>query len=305
MINTSATGGYLAPSSPAPAEDIAFDRFFQAVIAVVLEVRRNHKKREREFRRLLAAEKPAEAAAFLASHLPDEGPNKFMINLLSELSAHRSEISALRVHWTVDLAAIEPLRVNFTTASLNESDEQFMQLAEATAAEPVTRDSSGADLQVTPEETAMRRLIRRNLRLKGGWLILCVFGFNFVLSVIEAYMRWRLTFGLFMWPLACFLFLFLSPTGGPLVAKEWLIVPGGLLLRKQGKDRTKSDLELFGPQSSILVALQTRKEAWSVIITDGNRKESIILTMREVDMLLRAWLSPIPPPSVEKLVDLT
>lgn len=35
MINTSATGGYLAPSSPAPAEDIAFDRFFQAVIAGV------------------------------------------------------------------------------------------------------------------------------------------------------------------------------------------------------------------------------------------------------------------------------
>lgn len=32
MPNTSATGGYLAPSSAAPVNDEAFDRFFQAVI---------------------------------------------------------------------------------------------------------------------------------------------------------------------------------------------------------------------------------------------------------------------------------
>ena len=35
MPNTSATGGYLAPSSTAPAEDIAFERFAQAVVAGV------------------------------------------------------------------------------------------------------------------------------------------------------------------------------------------------------------------------------------------------------------------------------
>lgn len=32
MPNTSASGGYLAPSSTAPAEDEAFDRFFQALV---------------------------------------------------------------------------------------------------------------------------------------------------------------------------------------------------------------------------------------------------------------------------------
>lgn len=35
MPNTSATGGYLAPSSAAPSEDIAFERFMQAVIVGV------------------------------------------------------------------------------------------------------------------------------------------------------------------------------------------------------------------------------------------------------------------------------
>ncbi|OWY71852.1 hypothetical protein B7486_09335 [cyanobacterium TDX16] len=276
-----------------------------AVVGVVLENRRKHAIRRREFRRLVWEKKPAEAAAYLASHISDEGPNKFTMNLLAELVAHRAGVSAMRVHWTQKPTAIEPLIVSFTPASLNESDEQFVQLADATSKQESAQEKPDGDLRVAPEDSAIGRLLRRNLRLKGGRLMLGILVFNFVFAAIEAYGRWRLTFGLVMWSATIAMYLFASPTGGPLRSKEWLIVPGGLLLRKQGKDRTKSDLDLFSPQSSMLLALQTRKETWSVIVTDGNRKESVILTSHEADMALRAWLSPIPPPSVEKLVDLT
>lgn len=40
-------------------------------------------------------------------------------------------------------------------------------------------------------------------------------------------------------------------------------------------------------------------------VTDEEVRDNFQATKRETNLLLRAWLSPLPPPPVEKLVDLT
>ena len=41
-----------------------------------------------------------------------------------------------------------------------------------------------------------------------------------------------------------------------------------------------------------------------VVVARKDEFERVVLTRREADFVLRAWLSPLSPPAVEKLTDL-
>ena len=44
---------------------------------------------------------------------------------------------------------------------------------------------------------------------------------------------------------------------------------------------------------------------WRLSVADAESSEITTITDRERQLLLRAWLSPVPPPPLEQLVDLS
>ncbi len=102
-----------------------------------------------------------------------------------------------------------------------------------------------------------------------------------------------------------FLFL-LGPTrGGPYERAQWLLVPGGVLVRKAVRRSTRSRLHLFDRRRSTLCLSQYRRQRWLVVAADAEECEQTLATDREAHFLLRAWLSPLEPPPADRLTDLT
>lgn len=86
-------------------------------------------------------------------------------------------------------------------------------------------------------------------------------------------------------------------------AGQWLLVPGGLLIRSQPWFSDRSQLELLTPNEAVLVFYIRRDVTW-VLVAGSNRRFRKCVTRREADLLVRAWCSPLSPPSIELLTDL-
>ncbi|RMF85618.1 MAG: hypothetical protein D6744_01160 [Planctomycetota bacterium] len=88
---------------------------------------------------------------------------------------------------------------------------------------------------------------------------------------------------------------------------RWMLVPGGLLLMSPRRGSTKWNLHVFDRRASVLIAYVIRgvKGAYTVVVADRDHSASRDITDVELDMLLRAWISPLPPPDVERLAELT
>lgn len=82
----------------------------------------------------------------------------------------------------------------------------------------------------------------------------------------------------------------------------WLVVPGGVLVRRTHLHRPTA-LRLFTGRACLLIAVAT-EDHWRVAVADAHGAAARNLSQCELDTLLRAWLSPLPPPALETLSDL-
>jgi hypothetical protein len=83
------------------------------------------------------------------------------------------------------------------------------------------------------------------------------------------------------------------------------VVPGGLLFRELARRSGTWNLHVFDRRKSVLIAHRGNFNRWTISVGDNDQRRQITVTQNEADLLLRAWLSPIPPPPVEQLSDLT
>ncbi|MEK6642584.1 MAG: hypothetical protein AABZ08_01645 [Planctomycetota bacterium] len=84
---------------------------------------------------------------------------------------------------------------------------------------------------------------------------------------------------------------------------QYFAVPGGVLVRTAGWWDEKAKLRVLTRSSCVLGIVVEQDSLTYVIIADTVSEEQLLLNSSEVTVLLRAWLSPIPPPDVKKLVD--
>ena len=87
--------------------------------------------------------------------------------------------------------------------------------------------------------------------------------------------------------------------------RQWLVAPGGLILRESSFCRRAWKLHLFDRRQSVLIAHRASKRQWVAFVADREMHRQATLTESEAEFLLRAWLSPLRPPPVERLSDLT
>lgn len=88
---------------------------------------------------------------------------------------------------------------------------------------------------------------------------------------------------------------------------QWLLVPGGLAMISPRIGQGRWNLHIVDRREAVLVAYAAYGQArrFVVLVADPQNTYSRQVTRIELDMLLRAWISPLHPPSPEQLSDLT
>jgi len=205
------------------------------------------------------------------------------------------EGSVIRVISSPDPVSTNPLDVRIEPTELNQVDENFLQFA-ATGigrrAEAALRlmDKSDWERWLRRDPQA-RELAVISLFMIGmaGWsmatrrqipFFAIAFGVGFILTFI-----WNLS------PLN-------RQTTNP------LIVNGGILVSSSGRRHGYFNY-LFRREDAVLVVHRTQGEKWRWIVADRKGGGWVFGdgTQMEVEVLLRAWLSPLPPPPIERLAD--
>ena len=60
---------------------------------------------------------------------------------------------------------------------------------------------------------------------------------------------------------------------------------------------------MFPRAASFILLYPLRKKQWILVVADEEHCESILGLRSELELALRAWLSPLEPPSLERLSD--
>lgn len=211
---------------------------------------------------------------------------------------------AVRIARPLRATPIHPLDVPFEPLPLDESVPLFVGLeqhAEATRGEtePTQAAHPSADGKLA------RRGLRRRILLGGGWIMIAIFAVNAALAGWEAYRARHITFSSVMWTV--YLIIALAGWGRSCAwrsQQQWLLVPGGLASRRARFRRRDWELHLFRRESSVLIVKNGSQQLWTAHIADDKEYQLARMTTREASMLLRAWLSPLPTPMLERLSDL-
>jgi hypothetical protein len=197
-----------------------------------------------------------------------------------------------------------PLDVPFEPLPLNESSMAFASLDGATwsrdAAEAVQTENSPGLFDLPPAW-------RRRLTLGVSWILVLLFVTNLTQSSVRAVRVGKPTLELIWWVSLLFLTftgLGLGGLGAWRSTDQWLLVPGGLVRRSARSRSGEWAIHLYTPASSLLFICEGRRTTRRVSVADAKTSAATEVTIAEAELLLRAWLSPIPPPSIEQLSDL-
>ncbi len=205
----------------------------------------------------------------------------------------------IRSYLSDERPRVEPIDVPFEPVPLDQSDAMFSGLEVST-----TSDGAGS---VDGESRQTKTGFARRIEFFGGRRVVVFLG---VVVVIDALLHWMTGTMLSptFWMLVVCLLVILLGIGGVGAwqhNKQWLLVPGGLAVRKTArKAASKWGVRLYTRRSSVLFVRQTTKRNWLVCVAEVASSDHVMVTRAEVEMLLRAWLSPLTPPSVHQLSDL-
>ncbi len=201
-------------------------------------------------------------------------------------------------------APIDPLIVPFEPVPLDESVPLFVGLEQYAGAACGGTCTSRAD-DASADERASRGAFRRRILLGGGWLMIAIFAFNAAMGGWESYRARHVTLNAAMWTVYFIVALVgVGGRGAWRSRQQWLLVPGGLASRRTRFRRRDWELHLFQRESSVLIVRNDSRQIWAAYVADGQTHQMARMTGREAVMLLRAWLSPLPTPPLERLSDL-
>lgn len=225
---------------------------------------------------------------------------------MAKLLVRRGRLGeTVRMQRKGEFAPVQPLTVVFEPRLLDESDSAFAELEAATTCQPAAAGGASLAAPIDRDDSTMLRHVKRNLKLRGGWAFVVMFATFLLRSAWESYQRGAITWELPFWAAMTLLFL-IGPDRGVLSGRaQWLLAPGGLLVRKAVRRSTRSQLHLFDRRRSVLCMSQHRQKRWLVVVADTEACELTLTTDREADFLLRAWLSPLQPPPPDRLTDFT
>jgi len=260
---------------------------------------------KRSIKASIDASRPDEIAAAMEAHFEHRKwrPGNLTGFFLSTMAKAGRVGVTIRACKKAQREHIKPIHVRFEPIPLNEADPSFAELRSdpgvtGSAADGTTRQQS--------DNVERHQTFKRNLRFAGGWLPLLAF---VVLAVVLTYqlatggaidpihVLWLVMVGVSL--------LGIGGRGAWKSRRQWLLVPGGVVARRPARKKSLWKLHLFDRRKSVLFLQQEQSNIWRAWVADNELKESVQLTQVEAHTLLCAWLSPLIPPPVEHLSDLT
>lgn len=185
---------------------------------------------------------------------------------------------------------ITPLGQPFEARLLSQRDQGFAELAAAA-------DAMAASGKQLPESPSDRRAARRR-QVAFVFSAMMITAFYFLALQQVWYGRFHVI------ALGASVGLALGAVGyvSNAFRVRWLIVPGGVLLRRL-RLRGPAALHVVSRRTGVLIAVGTGS-SWQVSVADAEACAVSGMTDKELEIVLRAWVSPLPPPAVETLSDL-
>jgi hypothetical protein len=311
-----ASFGVLAAGLAVAVSHLAGIRGFSASFAVgvliaplfIVSFRLGRRSQERRIARIVSNGPRSELAEVVcaavqpASWPSDKHP---VSELARRLALHGRSDETIRMQWSGESQIIEPLMVAFEPTLLDETDPRFEDFRSA-AAPTDNQDSTPSAARSNHDDVLNAHRVKRNMLalLRNAWIVVLMLAFFTFRSAWESYQRRSITLGLLFWVTMITVLLCSPARGGWFGTRQWLLTPGSLIVRKaRWRDRT-SRVHLFERRKSVLCLYQQREEQWLLAVADADACEQTVATDAEVSLLLRAWLSPLEPPPVERLSDL-
>ncbi len=195
---------------------------------------------------------------------------------------------------------IRPIPVPFEPVTLDEADPAFHNLSSGLDASDDKSKGGPDSIQVrSPEQLWFASYLKHH----GG--VLGLVGALIVL-VLGAFAMWKkpilgITFYTMSIIIASSL---LRPRPGWRQRGRWLIVPSALVYRRLGRTGSRMDVRVIPRRNSVLCVSSAAPLVWKVRFAHATGSYEITCSEAEANMLLRAWLSPLPPPTLDKLSDL-
>ncbi|MBU0718165.1 MAG: hypothetical protein KJ749_07960 [Planctomycetes bacterium] len=198
--------------------------------------------------------------------------------------------------------AIDPIPVNFEARPLDEADESVIALEEAV---DDLQDSDEAEPESTATRAPLARRARRNFALGGGCLSTGIYSMMILMGLWDSTANGRIAPMLIVGIGWMMLHLFMAGGLGSVFGyAQWFVVPGGVLVRDTGRRAKDVCLHVYDRRESALIVHRMRAGSCAVLVADADSHHRTTITRHEATLLLRAWLSPVPPPPVEQLTDL-
>jgi hypothetical protein len=256
-----------------------------------------------KLRRELRHNPPHSVPSVLRTVLPET--TSFMSQLIQSTARQLAELGikgvTIRGCEPRHAIAIEPLTVTIEPLPLDESLPTIARIASGNT-DDIAHERGEANKNETNDP--LLRTIKRSITLAGGKTLLIVCGVAWVFLAVASIVEWRINLG-FLFLSGFFLLAIVAPfgRGAMMSSQQWLIVPGGLIGRRANY-RGGWNVHLFDPRESVLAVHRIWFSQWFVSVADRESHQSAIITPTEVNALLRAWLSPLPPPPREQLTEL-
>ncbi len=231
-----------------------------------------------------------------------EAPARSICRALAEMG--RTNLT-FRCDFLSPRPAIDPIDVPFEPAPLDESVAIFAGL-EHDAVQDARSDLAAAASTTTRGRQKKTGLGRR-VRLFGGWPVVVVVGILGLAQALGQLASGALSPAAFVLIMAAAAIAFfgVGGVGAWRHNRQFLLVPGGLVVRKPvRKAPGEWNVHVHARVSSVLLGYQKAKHSWLICVADAKVHNTALVTKAEVEMLLRAWLSPLTPPPVEQLSDL-
>lgn len=85
--------------------------------------------------------------------------------------------------------------------------------------------------------------------------------------------------------------------------ERWFVVPGGLLRQRAWPWEPRWRSHVFRREDSAILTYAVSGRGSRLAVSDGRERGYAIASQAEVDFALRAWLSPVPPPTDAMLAE--
>jgi hypothetical protein len=142
--------------------------------------------------------------------------------------------------------------------------------------------------------------------LGAGWLAIGAFSLSLVIASIKAWEVGKPTMEQMWWLVFLLLMLWgVGGTGAWRFNNQWLLVPGGIVRRSAKSRSSQWKVHLFTRRNAVLLITESRRSNRQICVADATESATTNVTVAEAQLLLRAWLSPLPPPTADQLSDLT